>query len=221
MAKKPRKLPPLILASQSPRRRALLNQLGLNFSVYVPTVEELLAPARRGKQPPERVVRKIAAEKAHHALVELRARGTKSALILAADTLVFQGDTVMSKPHDKKEALAMLKRLSGKTHTVATAVHGILLTESASQELDAVVKTTVKFHKLSPHLLAWYLGTEEPYDKAGAYGAQGVGAAFIDSIRGSYTNVVGLPLSETMALMERLTGKPWHHWCRPKRPPAA
>jgi septum formation protein len=197
-----------------------LDQLGLDFTVYVPKVEELLAPSRRGKQSPEAVVKKIAAEKAHHAAAELRGKGTESALILAADTLVFQGSRVLGKPHNKKEAAEMLAQLSGKKHIVATAVHGILLDGKKSVEKTVVVKTEVKFHKLSAGFLKWYLDTEEPYDKAGAYGAQGIGASFVETIQGSYTNVVGLPLAETVSLIEALTKKPWHEWCCPKKPVA-
>lgn len=180
-----------------------------------------MAPSRRGKLTPEKVVKMIAIEKAHHAIAELKAQGTKSALILAADTLVFQGTHVIGKPHNKNEALTILKRLSGKTHTVATAVHGVFLSNNTVKEKTAVVKTKVTFHKLNPQLIEWYLSTTEPYDKAGAYGAQGVGATFISSIQGSYTNVVGLPVSETMALIEALTKLPWHSWCHTQRPPIA
>ena len=204
------KAPPLFLASQSPRRKDLLEQLGLRFQVFVPKTQELRAPSRRGKNSPSKIVEKIAAAKAHAAVNELLAIDIRDALVIAADTLVFQGQTVLGKPKDEVDARKMLKKLSGKAHTVATAVHVTHIhAGKIKKQAHGVTHTKVHFFPLSRIDLDWYIATGEPFDKAGAYGAQSYGTIFLKKLDGSYTNVVGLPLGETMKLLTRASGLPW------------
>lgn len=201
---------PLFLASQSPRRRDLLSQLGLRFQVFVPKTEEISAPTRRGRESPSAIVKRIAANKARSAFQELGEIHVQDGVVLAADTLVFQGQKVLGKPSGEDEAKKMLRALSGRTHTVATAVHVIRFSKGKiKREVHDVVRTKVHFFKISPLELDWYIGTGEPFDKAGAYGAQSHGTVFIKKLDGSYTNVVGLPLGETMKLLTKASGLPW------------
>jgi len=197
---------PLYLASRSPRRKELLAQAGIQFQVHVPFEEELTAPKLRARVSARAIVKQISSGKAHAAARELRAKNIKQALILSADTLVFLRKHVLGKPEDEKEARKMLKALSGKWHEVYTGVtvlklNGNRITENAIQEC-----TKVKFFSLKPQWIDWYIATGEPFDKAGSYGCQGYGAALVEEFKGSYTNVVGLPLGETLALLEK-TGK--------------
>ncbi len=206
---------PIYLASQSPRRKELLAGVGLNFSVYVPSEPELPAPSKKGKNSPAKIVKKIAAAKANNAAHELLAKNISEAIILSADTLVFLGNDVLSKPVDIADAKRILRKLSGKTHTVATAVQLLLVSQGKIiREAQRVVQTKVKFHPISAKDLEWYINTKEPFDKAGAYGAQLFGAAFIEKFSGSYTNVVGLPVAETLQLIAKLTREPWQNWTK-------
>ncbi len=180
----------LVLASASPRRRELLEQLGVRFLCDPADIDETRLP---GETPPAYVER-MAREKA--ALVYSRHRDAGSA-VLGADTVVVLDDEVLGKPRDHFDGLAMLAMLSGRSHTVLTAVclqhrHG------ADCEL---VETSVEFIRLTRALCEAYLATDEPWDKAGAYAIQGLAGAFIRGIRGSYSNVVGLPLCETWQLL--------------------
>lgn len=214
MAKLTGPLPPLFLASQSPRRKDLLTGLGLHFSVYVPQVEELVAPKKRGARSPETIVKQIADQKVRHAVAELRVRGEGRAIVIAADTLVFQGAHVLGKPHSREAARTMLTRLAGREHTVATAVHLVHYEGGKERHAKKVVKTKVRFSKLTPRFIEWYLDTPEPWDKAGSYAAQGIAASFLLAMKGSYSNVVGLPLPETLTALESLTGRPWQEYSR-------
>ena len=180
----------LILASASPRRRELLDQLGVRYICDPAQIDE----SQRIAELPSDYVTRMAREKARtvaerHPLSEYA--------VLAADTTVVIAGKVLSKPKDHNDALEMLTRLSGHTHSVFTAI--CLLT--AGGEHCELVKTEVEFLSLSHDVCAAYLATEEPWDKAGAYGIQGLAGAFVRSIHGSYSNVVGLPLSETWQLL--------------------
>lgn len=200
--------PPLFLASQSPRRKDLLDQAAIRFQVYVPKMEELAAPKSSKSEAPARMVRRIAEAKAEAGARELAAQGTTNAFILAADTLVFIGGRVLGKPSSVAEAEKMLRALSGKWHTVHT---GVTITELANGKTKSPrslsVATRVKFFPLTKEQIRWYVSTGEPMDKAGSYGAQGYGAALVEKFAGSYTNVVGLPLGHTLALLEKVSGK--------------
>ena len=183
--------PPLVLASASPRRRELLDQLGVRFLVDPAEIDE----SRHDREPPGDYVLRMAREKA----LAVAARfGDKDRVVLAADTTVALDDDVLGKPRDHFDGLAMLALLSGRTHSVFTAVclHG---PEGISSEL---VETRVEFIQLSRATCEAYLATDEPWDKAGAYAIQGMAGAFVRSIHGSYSNVVGLPLCETWQLLQ-------------------
>ncbi|HEV7427534.1 MAG TPA: Maf family protein [Thermoanaerobaculia bacterium] len=181
-----------ILASQSPRRRELLASIGLAFDVMPSDVPEVRQP---GESPEEYVARlsrdKAAAIAAKH----------DDAWIIAADTTVLLGEQLLEKPADDDDAKRMLATIAGKTHVVYTAV---TLQNVASGWRDTrVAETEVRMLPLSEADIAWYVSTGEPRDKAGAYAAQGLGGMFIDSIHGSYTNVVGLPLALLFQMLRR------------------
>ncbi len=179
----------LILASGSPRRRAFLESLGLQFEVAPAELDETPLPA----EAPRDYVRRLAAEKA-----DAVGRRFPLAAVLAADTTVVLEDQVLGKPEDAAEARRMLERLSGRSHRVLT---GVALGGAAQGAV--VVETEVRFRVLEEAQLRWYLASGEPMDKAGAYAIQGLGGAFVERITGSYSNVVGLPLVETLALLEQ------------------
>jgi septum formation protein len=199
---------PLFLASRSPRRRELLLQAGIRFRVHVPEEEEIAAPKFRRKVGAGTIVEAIARAKAHAAVKELRALHVKEGLVLAADTLVFFRQHVLGKPRDADDARRMLRTLSGNWHEVYTGVTALRFTASRVKENALQVRTRVRFFQLEPSWIEWYLATGEPFDKAGSYGCQGYGAALVREYRGSYTNVVGLPLGETLALLEKTSGLP-------------
>jgi septum formation protein len=173
----------LILASASPRRRELLGGLGLEFEVVPAEGEELLPEAVS----PREAALSLARQKG----LEVAARHP-AAWVLSADTVVAVGGEVLGKPRDSAEALAMLKRLSGREHTVITAF--CLLCREAGRERCAAVETEVVFRAVPEAELAAYAHSNEPLDKAGGYAIQGGAAAFVAKTSGSYSNVVGLPL---------------------------
>lgn len=173
-----------VLASGSPRRRDLLAQLGLKFTVDAADLDETQRPGEL----PRDYVQRLAREKA--AAVGKRHPGQ---IIVAADTTVAIAGEILGKPADDADAVAMLGKLSGAEHSVFTGV--------AVNERSRVVETQVRFKLLSPAEIAWYVGTKEPHDKAGAYAMQGRAGAFVESITGSPTNVIGLPLAETLELL--------------------
>jgi septum formation protein len=179
----------LILASASPRRHELLARLGVRFLVEAAAIDESV---HAGEKPLAYVAR-MAREKAA-AVAERRG---DSAAILAADTSVVIDGDVLGKPADHFQALGMLARLSGRTHSVITA----LCLHCDGREAHCEVETRVSFVNLSREVCERYLATDEPWDKAGGYAVQGLGGAFVSSIEGSYSNVVGLPLAETWRLL--------------------
>jgi septum formation protein len=182
--------PRLILASASPRRRDLLDQLGATYTSEPAHIDE----SQREGEPPREYVKRMAQEKAQ--VVALRFPAPDY-VVLAADTTVVRDDTVLGKPHDSDEAMAILTSLSGRWHTVLTA---ICVLGAGGMDCE-VVATRVEFASLTRADCEAYLATDEPWDKAGAYGIQGLGGAFVRAIEGSYTNVVGLPLWETWRLL--------------------
>lgn len=172
----------LLLASASPRRRELLKSLGLEFETAVPDIDETPKP----NEHPRRFAERLAAEKA--AAVEAPA----DSVVLAADTIVVLGDRILGKPANEEEAFEMLTSLSGKCHEVIT---GVCLKRGKKQDVFSVV-TEVIFRSLEKREMIRYIASGCPMDKAGAYAIQGGAAHMVRAIRGSYTNVVGLPLSE-------------------------
>jgi septum formation protein len=187
--------PRLVLASGSPRRQELLARLGLEFDVVPPDVDESL---RRGERPVE-YVRRLAIEKAEKVERAAAAAGVVAggAVVLAADTTVDVDGRIFGKPADADEARAMLQALSARTHRVHTGV----AVRRGSATVHDVVTSLVTFAPLSSATIEWYVGTGEPLDKAGAYAIQGEGAVLVAGVRGSTTNVVGLPLGAVVALL--------------------
>jgi septum formation protein len=183
----------LHLASKSPRRRELLGRLGLEFGVLDIDVPERRTP---GEAPAE-YVRRVAREKAGAGL--LRVVGVPGAAVLGADTEVILEDEVFGKPRDAEDAAGMLRRLSGRTHEVVSAVSVV----SAEREAQAVSVSQVTFGELSEAQIAAYVATGEPMGKAGAYAIQGGGEMFVRQLSGSYSGVMGLPLYETVALLRQ------------------
>jgi septum formation protein len=181
----------LHLASRSPRRRELLARLGLAFGVL-----DLEIPERRADgEPPEDYVRRVAREKAGAGLLEVVA--VPGALVIGADTEVVLGDEVFGKPRDAVDAAAMLRRLSGRTHLVISAVSLV----NASREAQAVSVSEVSFDELDDDDIEAYVASGEPMGKAGGYAIQGGAERFVTRLAGSYSGVMGLPLHETAKLL--------------------
>lgn len=187
----------VILASKSPRRKEILQELGISFQVYPGSYEE----NNSRPLPPGELVRLQAEGKARGVYEEIGGDDP----ILAADTVVAIDGTVLGKPEDEREAVQMLARLSGRTHEVLTGVAVLWKGEMRS----AVEKTEVTFRVLEAHEIEDYIRTGEPMDKAGAYAIQGLGARFVVNVKGSWSNVVGLPKDLTLELlgMDRREGK--------------
>lgn len=180
----------LILASGSPRRKILLQNLIADFRIVVPEIDESAVAARR--LTPQGKVRALSREKA-----KAVARKFPQDSVLAADTVVAQGLQVLGKPRDREEAAAMLRALSGKTHSVWT---GVTLLRSG-RAVTYAVRTRVRFRRLSEEEISSYAASGEGLDKAGAYGIQGKAGDFVESLRGEYFNVVGLPLRRLSCLL--------------------
>ena len=183
----------LILASSSPRRRYLLEQAGLTFKVVPSTVDENSIPF---VGPLEKHVRVLAKAKTME-VADLYPENW----VIGADTLVLIGDSILGKPGNQAEARQMLEALSGKTHRVLTGY--CICCKTAERSFSDTVETKVMFKTLSEAEVDWYLGTDEPFDKAGAYAVQGLGSFLVKRIEGSYTNVVGLPVCEVIEYLLR------------------
>jgi septum formation protein len=189
----------IYLASASPRRRELLEQIGVPFRALPSGVAEDLSRGER----PEAYVTRIAAEKADQ--IWGRVAGDEPAPVLAADTAVVVDDEILGKPLDEAEALAMLRRLSGRSHTVLTAI-----AMRWQSERDAVVSSSeVRFRATTEAERKAYCRSEEPYDKAGGYAIQGRAALFVEHLSGSYSSVMGLPLCETATMLSRFGLPAW------------
>jgi septum formation protein len=180
----------LILASGSPQRRAILEQLGVEFRVEAPEVEELSTGDPRG------VVRENALRKA-------RAVAGRDERVVGSDTAVVLDGRILGKPAGREEAETFLRRLSGRTHEVMS---GIALREPDGRERTDVAVTRVRFRRLERPVLDWYLATGEWEGRAGAYAIQGRGAALVEEIEGDYFNVVGLPVAALLRLAPDLLG---------------
>ena len=182
-----------ILASASPRRGELLKLMGLHFDVMPGNIDETFRPA---ETPREHVLR-LSEEKALSV-----ARCHPDAWVLGADTIVVVAGEVLGKPGSPAEATEMLEKLSGREHEVFTGFS--IVRQDRGVRVREVVESSVLFREIAADEMAWYTGTEEPYDKAGAYAVQGMGGCFIREIRGSCTNVVGLPLCEVVDALKRV-----------------
>ena len=200
-------MPSLYLASKSPRRRELLTTIGVkDFDVMPVGMADVLTFVEGdeeqlpGETAADYVVR-TAKEKALAALAKIRAEGRTPAPVLAADTVVSLDGTVLGKPADRNEARDFMQRLSGRTHEVRTAVW---VGTDAENLASAVSVSRVTFTSLSEEQIERYIATDEPYDKAGGYGIQGLAGLFIARIEGSYTGIMGLPVFETGNLLHPL-----------------
>jgi len=187
----------LILASASPRRRELLQQIGVRAEALPVDLDETPLPAEQ----PEAFVRRLACEKAEAGYQ----RAGNSLPALGSDTAVVLDGEIMGKPLDEADAARMLLALSGRTHQVMT---GVAVTDGHETRAEVVV-TDVRFNAISPQQAQQYWQSGEPCDKAGGYGIQGLGAVFVDRIEGSYSAVVGLPLSETATLLSGFNVPIW------------
>ncbi|WP_339147052.1 MULTISPECIES: Maf family protein [unclassified Sutcliffiella] len=176
---------PLILASGSPRRKELLQQVHLPFTVKVSNIEETFDPSLT----PEEIATTLAYQKAQDVFMKNR-----DSVIIGSDTIVVLGDKVLGKPESENEARATLRTLSGNTHYVISGV-AIL---SEEKEVTFYEKTSVTFWDLTDEDIEFYIQSGEPMDKAGSYGIQEVGALFVKEIKGDYFSIVGLPLSRTI-----------------------
>jgi septum formation protein len=183
----------LYLASQSPRRRELLGQLGAAFTVVDVNIEE----RRAVDESPLAYVQRVARDKAKEGLAALGEEKRATAVVLGADTEVVLDGDVFGKPEDAADAAAMLRRLSGRTHEVISA----LCLVSATHETSDVCVSKVRFATLDDVAIDAYVASGEPFGKAGAYAIQGRGATLIEHLEGSYSGVMGLPLFETARLL--------------------
>lgn len=190
---------PIILASASPRRAELLNQLGLDFQVIPSDVSEVIPEKSTA---PQELVTKLALHKASDVACKVE-RG----LVIGADTLVVLEDIIFGKPSGPAEAVKMLSILSGKYHSVYT---GIAMVQVPSGRTEAgYSETKVKFRSLAEEEIQSYVATGEPLDKAGAYGIQGKGGVLVERIEGCYFNVVGLPLSKLAEMLQKFGISIW------------
>ena len=183
----------LILASSSPRRQQLLRQVGLDFDVVPSEVKEDFVD---GESPQDHAMR----------LAEIKARKVgktnPNRWVIGADTVVSIDATILGKPRTDREAYGMLSMLSGKDHLVVTGVSVCRGAKGGGKTI--AVETSVRIKALNPTEINWYIGTGEPFDKAGGYAIQGMGAFMVQRIEGSYTNVVGLPLCELLEVLDHL-----------------
>ena len=184
--------PKLILASKSPRRRDLLKQAGIQFSVIPSSFDENSVKLSS----PEVTVRRLAESKARDIAGQY-----PDSWIIGADTIVCVNGNILGKPNSRADARKMLTLLSGKTHQVLTGY--CICCHGSGRTFSDVVKTEVCFKKLTASEIDWYINSEEPFDKAGAYAIQGIGSFLVRRINGSYTNVVGLPVCEVMDFLIR------------------
>ncbi|MDD2579181.1 MAG: Maf family protein [Eubacteriales bacterium] len=193
----------LVLASGSPRRYELMTRFWPDWPVEVikPELDETSLLAAWTALPPDRQIEQLCAAKcdALHRQVRLPA----DYVVLTADTAVVVGGTILGKPADAADAGRMLRLLSGRTHQVLTGLYLDLCLQGQPLQLQAVESTDVRFADLSDEQIDWYLASGEPFDKAGAYGIQGLGAALIETINGCYYNVMGLPVFRLMRLLEQ------------------
>ena len=181
----------LVLGSASPRRQELLARAGLEFRVRPADIDE----TPHDYETPTEYVRRLSLEKSAAVI-------GANEIVVAADTTVEVNGRVLEKPVDDVDAAAMLRMLSDRDHHVHTGVS----IRSGSVVQSFVVTTTVVFVELTPEMIEWYIGTGEARDKAGAYGIQGAAAAFVERIDGSVTNVIGLPMAETLAMLRVVAG---------------
>lgn len=193
--------PRIYLASQSPRRRELLKQIGVNYEMLLlrsdPRRNADVNETPRDGELPDAYVERVCGDKARAGWAALKNRNLPAFPVLAADTSVILDGGILGKPRDREDAAAMLRRLSGRQHQVLSAV-AVAFEERLEMRLSA---SNITFAALGEDRIMRYILTNEPLDKAGAYGIQGYAAAFVRCMEGSYSGVMGLPLHETAALL--------------------
>ncbi len=187
--------PDIVLASASPRRRELLAQVGIRCTVIPSGADETLLPG----ETPEQHVLRLALEKAQEVALRPDSPGR---WFIGSDTIVLRDDCILGKPADAAEAATMLQSLSGRSHQVLSAF--AVYDRESGRSHRQVVTTRVWFKELTAREIAGYIASGEPFDKAGSYGIQGLGAFMVTAVEGSYTNVVGLPVAEVVAALEML-----------------
>lgn len=190
------KTPSLILASGSPRRAEILRMLGIPFEIETEPVSEEVLP---GEEPAPHV------ERLARAKAEVVSRRNPGVLVLGGDTVVVSQGSILGKPRDADHALAMLMELSGRSHDVLS---GLALLKAGVAVASGIRATTVHFRRFDPQTARDYVATGEPMDKAGGYGIQGLGSALVERIEGDHSNVVGLPVSLLVDLLEQ-AGRPF------------
>ena len=191
----------IILASQSPRRRELLAQVGIVYEVIPSKVEEKIT-----KSDPVEVVIELSQQKAFDVVKNAHCDIEDGSVVIGADTIVVQDGNIMGKPKDRDDAIQMLESLQGKTHSVYTGVTLYYKDVQEPVSVSFAKETKVTFYKMSRDEIEAYVNTKEPMDKAGAYGIQGLSAVFIEKIDGDYNNVVGLPVA---AIYQEMKKRGW------------
>lgn len=183
----------IILASQSPRRKELLRQIGLDFQVRPSGIEEIITSSD-----PVEIVKALSRQKA----LDVAKKEGEDSLVIGADTIVVREGKIMGKPGDPEEACRMLWELQGGSHSVYTGVTLVFPEET----FTFAEETGVRMFPMTEEEIRWYVSTGEPMDKAGAYGIQGLGARFIEGVRGDYHNVVGLPAARVYQELKKRGG---------------
>lgn len=185
-----------ILASSSPRRKELLESIGLSFKIIKPDILE----QQKNNETPIEYAKRNSKEKAFAVLHQLK-NPSDNTVLISADTFVLFNENVLEKPTDKKNAVNMLKELSGNTHIVYSAVNVLHISQQKVNTYEHFEQTRVTFKTLSELEINWYVDTLEPMDKAGSYAIQGKGAFMIDRIDGNFSNVIGLPINDVVRIL--------------------
>lgn len=186
---------PIILASSSPRRQEILKMLNIPFRVIIPNIDETLSNFIEKEQIPEL----LASEKVS-AVIHSLPPEQEIPWVLGADTLIIMGDEVIGKPQNQEEAFEYLKKLQGNTHTVVTAI--VLYKGKTKETKSKICKTQVTFAPMTDEEIQWYIDTGEWHGAAGGYRIQGMASCFVEKIEGSYTCVVGLPISDLYSILK-------------------
>ncbi|MDK2800733.1 MAG: nucleoside triphosphate pyrophosphatase [Clostridiales bacterium] len=186
----------IILASASPRRQELLQQIGLKFEVMPSAVEEKI----ENNAPPEEIVQQLSFVKAK----DIAKNVEQSCIVIGADTIVVYKNNILGKPKNYDDAYSMLKMLSGDAHNVLTGF--TVIRTDDGKTITNYAQTSVKFREITEEEIIGYINTQEPMDKAGAYGIQGIGSLLVEQIKGDYFNVVGLPIAKLMQVLKKEFG---------------
>lgn len=188
--------PTIVLASQSPRRKELLEKNGVQFQVFVTDADETVSE----NMSPNELVKELSFRKAKSAAEHF---GEEQMIVIGADTVVALNGEIFGKPTDERDAFRMLSLLQGNTHSVYTGYTLAFLDEKGVRYVSDACETKVRFRSMSDEEIREYIGTNEPFDKAGSYAIQGIGSKFVEKISGSFDNVVGLPVDEILRTIEQ------------------